>query len=1127
MRASVLSCTAFVLMSALVVPAPDSPAREKQSKPHIRPATGISDRSDLELASRGKGLFGLAYAGTTWYGADPTGTAVVAGGVWDFDNRGTIVCSSDPGDTTVYLKNGAFAQGWTSEDVWAQKGVYFHAEDFTDPGFACSRGPVNGNYSAWCGKVSPEPGECFIDPPGYGHLWNQWLSRIVTLADSNNTLAYTYRNDTEPGFDYTVVVIDTLVTSQECGYLFGSDYVSSLPDEYPDTLRCYNGNLTPVSDATEVIDLSDPSGWCDGKLAVPGLYDGEEVRISFVVLSDGGWDDVDGDYATCDGAFAVDDIVITTASGPDTTDFETGTLEDWTACGGDSRGLGDFTAVRDISCFVNNDPCCFDNTDMSGCVLTFFDPEVSGRFGNGGHARTIFYKRAWSPAIDLSGIPDVAGFLGVYDAYLDLPITEYIFYRFHAMYATGLGCPAGSWSEPVSDSYVYYAPYPTCKVDYRDFSRFVPSDADSIKFGLSAWSGCGWDWICLEGNETPIFDNVRVGVIQSGFGPTVELDNDMNFCDAFPEDGTTSITSTARVDIAYNLGGGDYLNLGDSLYAYCPEDGIVVELCFKVLPGPGVNLSDPFFTTLFPGNYVMCDTSLAVNPFHCARMDTSFWAGNGVDPVYQKKRTWRYASMFHEDDPQYPGAEGVEILPDSLFTPGTKIYYYIKSSYEGMGGYRTVPLAADETDLSTMFEIEILPDKCKYPPACLLYYDYYDRGAQASIEAALTDLGRTWDRFDKRASGGYEGNGIGNRYLGPGKYALRGPIGPSLEQLDQYGVILINNGDLGANSSFSDGGVYATADPTNDIAAMEAYLTEGPSRGLWLSGNSIAHELNNDALVRRPFLNNVMGAEFDATNYRDFSGHEMDAGCRILYSIHGDPASDNYFSVTDSVGLYGSGCPTLYNYDVFHKNPAAAGIAGNALLYDRSDIPGQSAGGVAYSSVYHIFATGQGTDSARAVIDGFSLHLLRDTECLTGAGVRDWARDLLGNPGPGGVIAPGFFALRPSGELLCPPVGDELAGTEGPGPQRFVNRLDQNFPNPFRAGTTIGFSTATRTDVEVRIFDVAGRLVRKLKKKSGPGDGLVVWDGRNGEGRPMASGVYFYRIRAEGFVSGKRMILVQ
>lgn len=1120
---------ALILVLALVALASSLEAKKKQSRLHPRVVVESTHPDQSDLNSAGRSLFGLAAAGTTWFGADPTGTSVVVGGVWDFDNRGTIVCSSDPNDTTVYLKNGAFAQGWTSEDVWAQKGVYFHAEDFTDPGFACSRGTVNGDYSAWCGRVSPDPAECFLDPPGYGHLWNQWLSRILTLADSNNTLTYTYRNDTEPGYDYTVVVIDTLVSTQECGYLFGEDFASSLPDESPDTLRCYNGNLTPVSDATEVIDLSDPSGWCDNKLAVPGLYDGKEVRISFVVLSDGEWDDVDGGYATCDGAFAVDDIVVSTAAGPDTTDFETGTLEDWIACPGASKGLGDFAAVRDITSFGNRDPCCFDNTDISGCVLTFFDPDIPGQYGSGGHARTIFYKRAWSPTIDLSQIPDGAGFVGMFDAYLDLPISQYIFYRFHAKYVSDPGCPAGTWSSPVSDMYVYYGPVPKCGVKYRDFSGIVPNDADSLKFGLSCWSGCGWDWICLEGNETPIFDNVRVGVYYEGPSgpnvPGVSVADVGNFCDAFPEDGTLDSASTARIDIANNLGGVHFLNLGDTLVAQCADEGVGVELCFKVIPGPGTDLSDPFFTSWFPGTYAACDTSAGVNPFHYARMDTAFRAGNGVDPVTQSIALGKYASVFHEDDPNFGGAEGVEIFPDSLFTAGTKIYYYIRGSYLGSGEYATVPSGATEADLGSLFEVEILPDQCKDPLTCLIYFDYFNRGAQAPIENALRDLGRTWDRYDLRAEGSFEGNGIGNRFLGPGKYAIRGHIGPSLTQLDHYKVILINNGTLGEYSTFSDGH-RGMSDPTDDIAAMQAYLTEGPSRGLWLSGRDIATDFQHNG-YKRPFMEDYLGAVWDHNSYSAYSGHGMQERCRDLFTGYGACATDNYFSVADSVGLYGSGCPTRYDYDVIHKNVAADGLVGNALLYDRTDLPGESQGGVAYASVYHIFPTGQGSDSARTVIDGFSLHLLKDERCWTGKGIKDWMRDLLGNPGPSGVEAPGFFALRPSGELLCPPVGEELVGAGDPPPVRYSYRLSQNYPNPFRARTTIRFSTKKKEMVEILVFDAAGRLVKRLNKVAGPGEGGIVWDGTESNGRAVASGIYFYKIRAGNFVSAKRMILVK
>jgi hypothetical protein len=331
-----------------------------------------------------------------------------------------------------------------------------------------------------------------------------------------------------------------------------------------------------------------------------------------------------------------------------------------------------------------------------------------------------------------------------------------------------------------------------------------------------------------------------------------------------------------------------------------------------------------------------------------------------------------------------------------------------------------------------------------------------------------------------------------------------------------------------SSRDFSDGSVSVNRDPTDDLGAMEAYLTEGPSRGLWLNGNSVAK--NFGAYGSGPqlaFLSGVLGAVFDDMSYRTFSGHDFSERCRELNPHYGNAASDNYFSVADSIGIYGSGCPTRYDYDVIHKNTGADGIVGNALLYDRSDLPGESDGGPAYASVYHILATGSGSDSARTVLDGFSLHLLRDERCWTRGGIRDWARDLLGNPGPSGVIAPGFFALRPSGELLCPPVSEELVGPGEPPATRYSYRLDQNYPNPFRARTTIRFSTKAKGKVEILIFDAAGRMVKMLNKLTGPGEGSIVWDGTDGRGHSVASGIYFYRIRAGEFVSGKRMILVK
>ena len=61
------------------------------------------------------------------------------------------------------------------------------------------------------------------------------------------------------------------------------------------------------------------------------------------------------------------------------------------------------------------------------------------------------------------------------------------------------------------------------------------------------------------------------------------------------------------------------------------------------------------------------------------------------------------------------------------------------------------------------------------------------------------------------------------------------------------------------------------------------------------------------------------------------------------------------------------------------------------------------------------------------------------------------------------------------------------------------------------------------------VYDVAGRLVRTLldgaHREAGPH--AAVWDGRDDGGRGAAAGVYFYRLRAEGFEEVKRMVMVR
>jgi hypothetical protein len=92
-------------------------------------------------------------------------------------------------------------------------------------------------------------------------------------------------------------------------------------------------------------------------------------------------------------------------------------------------------------------------------------------------------------------------------------------------------------------------------------------------------------------------------------------------------------------------------------------------------------------------------------------------------------------------------------------------------------------------------------------------------------------------------------------------------------------------------------------------------------------------------------------------------------------------------------------------------------------------------------------------------------------------------------------------------------------------------RLYQNYPNPFNPSTTISYDIPDgqeRVDVGLRIYDLRGRLVRKLvDTESLPGRYAVQWDGRSDRGERVSSGVYFYQIIAGDFVSTRKLVVIK
>jgi len=101
-------------------------------------------------------------------------------------------------------------------------------------------------------------------------------------------------------------------------------------------------------------------------------------------------------------------------------------------------------------------------------------------------------------------------------------------------------------------------------------------------------------------------------------------------------------------------------------------------------------------------------------------------------------------------------------------------------------------------------------------------------------------------------------------------------------------------------------------------------------------------------------------------------------------------------------------------------------------------------------------------------------------------------------------------------------IDDEVAGL----PTEF--QLAQNYPNPFNANTTISYSLEKSSEVELTVYDLAGRRVASLYNGAqNTGNYQVVWNGINDDGVVVSSGIYFYRLTVGGQSFSRQMMLLK
>jgi hypothetical protein len=124
----------------------------------------------------------------------------------------------------------------------------------------------------------------------------------------------------------------------------------------------------------------------------------------------------------------------------------------------------------------------------------------------------------------------------------------------------------------------------------------------------------------------------------------------------------------------------------------------------------------------------------------------------------------------------------------------------------------------------------------------------------------------------------------------------------------------------------------------------------------------------------------------------------------------------------------------------------------------------------------------------------------------------------------GQVAVAEVLMLNQSGER------QEVKGTQAleirPLPAEYT--LLPNYPNPFNSSTHLGYGLPAASQVSLSVYDLLGQEVKRLVKEWKPaGYHQIVWDGRDDAGKPVASGVYLYRLESQGQMESRRLLLLK
>ncbi|MCK4413347.1 MAG: hypothetical protein KAY32_07385 [Candidatus Eisenbacteria sp.] len=752
-----------------------------------------------------------------------------------------------------------------------------------------------------------------------------------------------------------------------------------------------------------------------------------------------------------------------------------------------------------------------------------------------------------SPIVDREYFTSEGGWLEVivrWDAFNYLRWSAATFYRPGFLFYpyTTPEDPTPRWSGRSGQSVWHYTGQTSICVQDQIFSLTAPVDGtplpynwEQMKFIYEVMTDCNTFGIppaeCLnEGNTNgaPIYDNVRVGITGGVDAPPIAVESGHLFHDGFGQLSPLYLDpgDVCNSDVAYDRSGNniDYNDwLADTAAVHgppvtLPEYQYWIDLCVNVAQkGPRQEMIPDYHA------WKARFTSDPEADFVCALMDTAMvLQGGQYVPVDDGQVRVTY---FHEDDPGFdPNFDDrtpeQEILPDLVFTPGTRIEYYWRSYWAGSPPqeYFTLPRTG-------VYEMEFLPmmelntetqDEYDVIWPSVLYVDAFNGGEEKFLVPTFDQLGIAFDKFDRQDfSSNYDASmqrSFGLGFYNPGGW---GNNGCTLEQLMGYRMILFTSGVYGiGGGEVGDFSLLANWLGATDCGA-EYYR-----RGLVFNGNEIGEIMGDpDEGKALPFFVDALGGAVLSHAYRDYNSD--DYPCVWL-----EPGASPEFEPAVDIAAFKNGAPEFHAYNVLG---ALSPTVGNLMFVPSVNAVYYNYPEVTWAQIVREVNTGGG-GGYKTVVDGFSFHELTERyyggqECPDDSlGIVAGCADLLGPEldwlTDGGAAA--FDMWRYPCENTSVGEGSE---THVSGP---VNFLYASRPNPFRGSATIRFNMAAESPVKIAIYDVSGRLVRTLSDgKAQAGENTLTWDGTDDAGNRVNGGIFWMEMITSSYKSAKRLVVLR